>query len=236
METYRWNARVAGLLYILGTVFGITGGVVGGDLFLSLINGKPLEDIAALLASAQPSRLTAGAFFTLLMGVSLSMMTIFLYPVCRKDSEVLATGIVLFRGALEGMSYIISVLLILAFVALGSTGVPGIETTSVRFLGAVLYKIQDSMAPIGVIVFLIGASCLYLSLYRTRLIPRWLSVWGFVGVGSSLLYALSHYFHLDTGFGFYLQMILAPQEMVMGGWLVTVGFTKEAVARLGEPR
>jgi hypothetical protein len=43
-----------------------------------------------------------GAFLILVMGLSLAAMPLFLYPLFRKDSEPLAMGMVVFRGALEG--------------------------------------------------------------------------------------------------------------------------------------
>jgi hypothetical protein len=95
-----------------------------------------------------------------------------------------------------------------------------------------LYQVQDRLAPVGPIFFLIGTTCLYLSFYRTRLIPRWLTVWGLIGVVPYMAYALLHYFHLDTGYGLYLQMVMIPQEMVMGVWLVVKGFNPAAIAAL----
>ncbi len=67
-------------------------------------------------------------------------------------------------------------------------------------MGNVLYQFQNLKAPVSSIIFLIGATCLYLSFYRTRLIPRWLSVWGLIGVVSSMASALLNFFHMDTGY------------------------------------
>ena len=108
MNTYRMNAVMAGVLYFLGTVFGVSGGLIGGEVLTSLISGKPLAGVDMLgLVAANSSRLTVGAFLTLMMGISLVAMTVFLYPVFRKDSKELAMGMVLFRGALEGIFYFI---------------------------------------------------------------------------------------------------------------------------------
>ena len=41
----------------------------------------------------------------MLMGLSLAMMPVLLYPIFRKHNEVLALGAVLFRGAIEAISY-----------------------------------------------------------------------------------------------------------------------------------
>jgi hypothetical protein len=47
-----------------------------------------------------------------------------------------------------------------------------------------------------------------------------------------MAYALLHFFHMDTGYGFYLQMVLAPQELVMAVWLIVKGFNPKAIAAL----
>jgi hypothetical protein len=234
MNTYRMNAVMAGVLYFLGTVFGILGGVIGGEVLTSLISSKPLVGVDMLgLVAANSSRLTVGAFLTLLMGISLVAMTVFLYPVFRKDSEELAMGMVLFRGALEGTSYVLSTLGILTLIALGSEYIAsGADSAALQSMGNVLYQFQDLKAPVGTIIFLIGATCIYLSFYRTRLIPRWLSVWGLIGVVPYMAYALLHFFHMDSGYGFYLQMVLAPQELVMAVWLIVKGFNPSAIAAL----
>ena len=236
MKTYRMNSMMAGGLYVLGTVFGVTSAIVGGEVLSSNISGNSLEGVDMLsLVAANAPQLTGGAFFVLMMGISLAAMTIFLYPIFKKNNEELATGMLLFRGALEGTYYIVVTLGILSLVALGNEYVAaGANSASLQSMGNVLYQFQDFIGPVGALVFLIGAACLYVSFYRTRLIPRWLSIWGLIGVVPYYAYALLHFFHLDTGFGFYLQMVLAPQEIVMGLWLLIAGFNKDAVKNLDE--
>ena len=87
MKTYRINAAMAGVLYFLGTVFGILGGVFGGKVLTSLIIGSPLAGGELLgQVAANSSRMTVDAFLCLMMGISLSAMTLFLYPVFRKKT------------------------------------------------------------------------------------------------------------------------------------------------------
>jgi hypothetical protein len=236
MKTYRMNAVMVGALYFLGTVFGVSGAIVGGEVLSSIVTGKPLAGVDMLdLVATNSSQLTGGAFLTLMMGISLVAMTVFLYPIFRKDSEELAMGMLLFRGALEGTGYMLSTLSILALVALGNEYVAtGANSAALQSVGNVLYQFQDLISPVQTFIFLTGATCLYISFYRTRLIPRWLTVWGLVGVVPYFAYALLHFFHLDTGYGFYLQMVLAPQELLMGAWLVIKGFNLDAVRKLDE--
>ncbi len=231
---YRKNATMTGVLYFLGTVFGVAGGLIGGEVLISLISGKPLAGVDMLgLVAANSSRLTWGAFLTLMMGISLVAMTVFLYPVIRKASKELAMGVILFRGALEGIFYILSTLTILTLVAVGNEYISsGSDSAVLQSISSILYQFENLKAPVSTIIFLIGASCIYLVFYRTRLIPRWLSVWGFIGVAASMSAALLSFFHVDTGYGFYLEMVIAPQEIVMAVWLIVKGFNPSAIAAL----
>ena len=146
MNTYRMNAVMAGALYFLGTVFGVLGTVIGGEVLTSLISGKPLAGVDMLgLVAANSSRLTGGAFFYLMMGISLVAMTVFLYPIFRKDSKELAMGMVLFRGALEGTVYFASTLGILTLVALGNEYIAtGADSAVLQSMGNVLYQFETA--------------------------------------------------------------------------------------------
>ena len=231
MKTYRTNAVMTGLLYFLGTAFGIVSTVVGGEVISSIVQSKPLSGLNLLdLVAADTSKLLAGSFLILMMGISLVAMTAFLYPILRKDSKELAMGMLLFRGALEGTWYILTTLTILALIVLSKEYLAaGANSPALQSMGNAIYHFNDLLASVGTIMFLIGASCLYVSFYRTKLIPRWLSVWGLIGVLPYLAFALLHFFGMDNGIGFYLQIILALQEMVMAFWLIIKGFNQAAI-------
>jgi hypothetical protein len=160
-------------------------------------------------------------------------MTVFLYPVMRKASKELAMGMVLFRGALEGIFYFVTTLNILTLVAVGNEYIDtGADSAVLQSMGNVLYQFENLKAPVSSIIFLIGATCIYLTFYRTQLIPRWLSAWGLIAVVTSLAAVLLNFFHMDPGIGFYLEMVMFPQELVMAVWLIVKGFNPSAMAAL----
>src|SRR6476660_338265 len=100
MNTYRTNATLAGVLYIIGTVAGFTG----------LALSEPLragDDILAG-AAANANQVIGAAFLTLLMGLALAMVPVVLYPVLKRQSVILALGYVVFRGALETVAYFVT--------------------------------------------------------------------------------------------------------------------------------
>jgi len=142
-------------------------------------------------------------------------------------------GMVLFRGALEGIFYFVTTLNILTLVALGNEyTAAGADKAVLQSMGSVLYQFENLKAPVSSIVFIIGATCIYLTFYRTRLIPRWLSLWGFIAVITYTASALLKFFHMDAGYGFYLEMVMFPQEILMAVWLIAKGFNPSAIAAL----
>lgn len=224
MKTYRLNSVMAGAFYFLGTVMGIFSMVVAGQFNAG--------DVSVNLG-ADPSRLTLGAFFIMLMGILLAAMTVFLYPLFRKDSEALAIGMVVFRGALEGAGYIIGALLWVLLAAL-SKEFAGTDSASLQAVGNLVLEVSNKQGDIGTVFFIIGAMCLYTSFYRTRLIPRWLTLWGFIGAVPYVVYGLLSLFDIGgAGLGF-LQLPLFFQELAMGLWLVIKGFDLDAVKKLDE--
>jgi hypothetical protein len=72
----------------------------------------------------------------------------------------------------------------------------------------------------------------YYLLYRTRLIPRWVSGWGFVG---AIAYAAAGPIAIFTGTHLVpLLLPLALQEMVMAVWLIAKGFNPGTIASEGD--
>lgn len=234
MRNYRINSFMAGLLYLLGTIFGVFSAVFGGKLISSTVQTKPLSGVVILdLVVADSSQIILGSILILMMGILLVLMTVFLYPLFKKDSEELAMGMLLFRGAMEGSWYFITTVSILAFVSLGEGyASTGANAETFEAMGEVLYKFQDILGPIGTIFFVIGATCIYISFYRTGLIPKWISLWGLISLIPYLTYAMLHLYRVDSGFGFYLQMPLAIQEMVMAFWLIFKGFNQLNLRKL----
>ncbi len=98
MNTNRKTAIIVGVLYIIGTVAGILSVVfstpiLNGPDFLSKVSGNENQFIIA-------------ALFVLLMGLALALVPVMLFPILKKQNEALALGYVVFRGALETVTYI----------------------------------------------------------------------------------------------------------------------------------
>ncbi len=229
MNSINKTARIVGVLFIIGTVAGI----------LSVVfTGSTLSDPNYLIkVSENQNQIVTAALLVLTMGLALAMVPFVIFPVLKKHNEILALGYVVFRGALETVTAIAIViswlfLLILSreYVAAGAPNASYFQT-----LGAVFLKGVDPISALGGIVFSLGALMLYTVFYQSKLIPRWISVWGFIAILLDLAACFLILFHFQSPSStadtvMHLPILL--QEMVMAVWLIVKGFNPPAVASL----
>jgi hypothetical protein len=232
MNTYRKTAIIVGILFIIGTASGFLSNILIASI-------KAGSTYPFNISASQPQWII-GTLLILLMGYPLAMIPVTLYPLFKKHNEVLAFGAVLFRGVLEAVLYtasVISMLLLLnvseIFVKTGVTGASNLQT-----LGTMLTASGDWIFQILSLVFSIGTLMICALFYQTRLVPRWLSGWGFIG---AVLYFIANFVSMfssqhmaptiSSGIGL-LMIPLAIQEMFFAVWLIVKGFNQSAVASL----
>jgi uncharacterized membrane protein HdeD (DUF308 family) len=88
------------------------------------------------------------------------------------------------------------------------------------------------------LVFCLGAVIFYVLLYRSRIVPRWITLWGFVGIPLyAAAYLLAMYGAIDGNSSAQnlLQLPLGVQEMVLAVWMIARGFRPAAVSTRSEP-
>ncbi len=223
MNTSKKTARIVGVLFIIGTVAGVLSGVFTGPILV-------LDDPDYLIkVSANENQIIIGMLLVLIMGFALAMVPVMLFPIFKKHNEALALGSVVFRGALEAVTYIAIVISWLLLIILSQeyvkAGAP--DASYFQTLGTILLEAVDGINQILAIVFSLGALMIYYLFYQSKLIPRWLSVWGLIG---AILYLAQPLLGM---FGSVLEILFAPlavQEMVFAVWLIVKGFNPSAIA------
>jgi len=107
-------ATTAGILYIIGTVAGILSKAV---TYFPVHNA----DDPLAYAANHSGAIATGALLVLVMGLSLAFVPVVLFPVLRRVDEVLATGYLILRGAVETAIYVILAIAWLLLVPLADT-------------------------------------------------------------------------------------------------------------------
>jgi Domain of unknown function (DUF4386) len=217
MHGDRRTAVVVGVLFIIATVASILGSVVLG----SALDGDDY------LTSVSADQIVPAALLFLVAATSAFGTAVLLYPILRKHSEGLAAGYVGLR-AFENILYVTGVVALLMMLSVSaSDAVEQAAATDLRLVGSALLALQRWAVVLGTLIFAgLGGLTLNSVLYRSRLVPRWLSVWGLVGALGIVTYGLLGIFGVDTGLGspyMLLAMPLAFQEMVFAGYLIARG-------------
>lgn len=225
MISKRKTAIITGVLYIIGTAAGIA----------SLALMSPVIEDPQYLAkiASHENQVLIGCLFALTMGLALALVPVFLYPLLSKINQALALGYLVFRGALETVTYILGVTSLFFLVVLSrlSTLNTAPQAGFFQDLGALLQEGYAAINNITIIVFCLGALMLYVGLYRSKLVPRWISIWGIAAILLHLPTAFLAMFRLlepFTPLNLALNFPIFLQEMVMAGWLIVKGF--DAVA------
>jgi hypothetical protein len=229
-NTNKKIAVIVGVLFIIGTVAGVSSRILTGPVF-----GRP--DYLNLIA-ANPNPLITGALMVLVMGLVLAMVPVVIYPVLKKQNKILALGYMVFRGALEPITYMINVLSWLLLVPLSREYLAAgpAAASNILALGNLALEAVKIGAALCSIVFPLGAVMFYVVLYQGKFIPRWLSVWGLLAVILLLLSdGVGGLYTLDPALTPIKDVLFIPifvQEMVMAVWLIVKGFNPSAIAAL----
>jgi len=225
--TDRTTARVVGSLFIVASV----AGVVGLAIQQSVLDSSNYLTEAAL----KENRVATGVLLQLIMGVAVVGIAIAIYPVLRRRSERLALGYVAAR-TIEAVIYVIGSIALLTLLTVSrefvDAGAP--DVSHYQTLGGVLLAVRDwgGHGVLDAAVFSVGALILNYALYRARLVPGWLSVWGLAGASLYLAAGVLVIYGLEplSTTQVVLEAPLGVQEMVLAVWLIVKGFDARASA------
>jgi hypothetical protein len=225
MDSYRKTGIIVGVLFIVATVASIL-----GSFSLGSILGAPnyLSSV-----SANGNQMIMAVIFFLIAATSAVATSFMLFPILRRHVESLAMGYVVLR-IFENVFYVVGTLSLLIMLTVSQKYTAGaLDASYFQVLGTLLLALQDWAVLLGTLIFFgLGSMTLNYVLYQSKLIPRWLSLWGFIGAALIVLIGLFGIFGLEMGLNSLstlLAMPIAAQEMVFAVWLIFKGFNKSAI-------
>ena len=227
MDRDRKNAIWAGIFYIIATAAPIVTvsfiGFLGGS-----VSGEPIPDYLAHTA-AQGNQVILGMMVEVIWALSVLFIPVMLFSVFRKHNEVLALGFFGLRS-MEAISTIIHSILLLSLLTLSrefvAAGSP--DASVYQSVGSLLLAARDWTFMIGSgLVWSLSALVLNYLLYTSKLVPRWISIWGFLGAVLSIVAYVLQFFGIESNALVFLPIAL--QEMVFAVWLIAKGWNPSAL-------
>ena len=229
MNSYRKTAIIVGILFLVCTA---------ASLLSFAFTGSILEDQDYLTKlTLNETSVTIGALIEFIWAAAGAGIAIGLYPLLKKYNGALALGSVSFR-VVENVFVLIGTLSLLSLLTLSqefiAAGAPG--ASSFQTSGTLLLALRDwSLNVIGPLAFSLGALMYYVILYKSKLIPRWLSGWGVLGavllLAATVLASFTHDFGMES-VQTYLSIPIGVNELVLAVWLIAKGFNASAITAL----
>lgn len=224
MYSTRKTTIIAGALFLIGTIAGI----------LSIAPAIDAPDYL-VQASANENRVIVAAIFQFIMAAAYVGFAILLYPIVREHNQSLAVGFLGFR-LIAGVFNIVGVVSILLLLALSQEFVKAgaLDPSHFRIIGGLLREGRDVTNHVAMILtHSLGGLMLNYLLYQSRLVPRWLSGWGIIGISFTILASFMVMFSMIdiiTPIYIGLSVPIALQEMVFAVWLIFKGFNPSAIS------
>ena len=227
MTTNRRAAIFTGIMFIFATV----SAMLAAFLFYPPILAGPDYLINA---AGHRNQVVLGALMDLVLVCTAIGTAIGLFPVLRPYGERIALGHLCFRF-LEAVVITIGIVAILSLLTLSQAFVAAAAADASAYLvaGALLRAVYKWTFALGPLFFLGVNTFMYSALlYKSRLVPRPLAVWGLTGatlVFASAFLVLFGADQLSTPVVL-LAVPIGIFEMVFAGWLIVKGFNPNAIA------
>ncbi len=213
--------------------------LVAGILYLvTFVSSIPAVFLLAPVLNNPNYIISAGADFQVICGISLDLVNalaaigtaVAVYWVVRRQNEGPALGFVATR-MVEGTTVIIGVVCILALVTLRQTiGGVGTDSAALVAVGQGLVAVRNWTFTIGPSLMpALNALLFGTLLYRSRLVPRFISVGGLIGFPLQLSVAILTIFGINNTI--FQGIAVAPifyWELAVGLWMAIKGFNKGA--------
>lgn len=221
----RQAAVIIGTLFIVAIVPFMIGGAVYG----------PSTGAADFLTSAHPNRgaVTAGVLIEFVAVMAIPLIGVFFFPVLRRFHEALALAYVGFR-AIEAVLLVAIEGKLLSLVDLSDDHLDaaGADGTTLQAIGDARLAEVDAAFGLYVLVFTVGALVLYGLLAHSRLIPRWLALWGLGSAAWMLIGTVLIQFDTFSGSDGLVEAVfvlpLPLNEIALALWLIFRGFDAPA--------
>lgn len=226
--SYRWNARIVGVLILLGY---LTYGIPQGTHIQPLTTATdPLAAIAA-----NPIQLTLGALIMAINSAAVIGINLFIYPIVRQYNETVAVGYVATR-IFESIVMVGGIISLLLLVPLSQEYVhaSGAAASSFQAVGLMAARGDFFAYHIAMIGLSIGSLPFCYLLYKTRLVPRSISIFGLIGYPALLVLMVVEI--VGAGSGSILYLLYIPGAIFEIGfalWLIARGFTSIIVGSRG---
>jgi hypothetical protein len=220
-------ARVTGVLFLITFITSIPAFFV--------FYAPVLDDPRYIVGAGADNSVVLGAFLELILIIANIGTAVVLWPVLKRQNEILALGYVTAR-VVECVFIAVGLLSLLTVVTLRQEAA-GADAGSLVAVGASLVALHDwtfLLGP-GFVVGVGNGLMLGYLMYRSALVPRGMAMLGLIGGPLVCASGIAILFGVIEAGGVWQGISTIPEflwELSLGIWLTVRGFNPSAIARL----
>lgn len=229
MDPTRRTAVAVAVLFIVATVVFSIGQAAHG----AILSDPDYLD----LASRSAGRIAVGTLVEFVGVLAIPLTAVFLFPLLKGYSEALALTYVALRILEAVPLFLVEAAIFATLTVSQSSSVPG-AAVDWHTAGAAIQAFREATFFMSIgLLFPIGCFLLNSLLLKTRLVPRWIAIWGLAAAILILVGSVSVRLGMfaDVSPAVLEAAIAGPvaiQEMVFALWLIAKGFNRDASERL----
>ena len=226
MNSENKTARIVGALFLIAMVTSL----LGGTLLESIINAPDYLGTV----SENETQVVLFVLLELIGGIAVVGIAVMFFPIFKGHDEALALGYVALRILEAGVivAAVVSPLILIGlsqeYAKAGAPDASSFQAVEASLLAARTLLVGQMLG----IFFCLAALVFYYLLYQTRLIPRFISVWGFIAVAAVLAWNLLELSGIRVGVGIFLALPMILNEIFLAIWLIIKGFDPDAISSL----
>lgn len=219
-EQRQRNATLLGVAFLLQFATSFASGVFVQPLLI--VTGDIDQTMRAI--AENPALFQTVTLVDMATALGVIFLGVMLYVTLKSTGPRMALVALCFY-VLEGALLAASKLAGVSLLRVSQEYVAGGDAAGLRIIGELA---AESMAFVGgslhLLAFCAGAILFYFLLDRSRIVPRWLSLWGLVTVALLMAWTLLAVFDYEVPFVLYIPYV--PFELVIGIWLLVRGFAE----------
>ena len=217
MNTVRKTSKVLGIAFLLQFITSFGSGVFLKTAWFAGGNFKE----TMLKIAANPLLFRINILVDMLTALGIVFLGAILYLVLRKQNEKVALTALGFYW-LEVALLAVSRMNAFSLLSISQEYAASTQSAELLFLGQVVYDSMDFAGnTLHMLAFCLGGILFYYLLYKSGVVPRWMSLWGLIAIFPMLFGTLTQMFGYTTPFVFYLPYV--PFEFVIGLWILIKG-------------
>ena len=213
--------RLLGFMFVFVALASLLSGLALESFNISLI-GPPADISETMIkASGNPATMQMSIVGFLFEACGIVLLAVLLYTTLKahdRIASIWALGLWVVQAAFVAVRQISSYSLLKVsqeYVSAGATG-PNLMALGRLFYGSIQFVYSSQM-----IFYLVGGMLFYYILFRSKIVPAWLSLWGLIAASLALVGELLVLFDYNVLMLVFLPIL--PFELAIGLWLMVKG-------------